>query len=78
MYICIAQIHNKTPLMRCLWSTRDQTNAVSGHAETALAPQLNDADSQVVYSKLSDQQWRRQNIKGAATYAWYSQSRKNI
>jgi len=32
----------------------DQTNAFSGHTETALAPQLDDADIQAVNSKLWD------------------------
>jgi len=44
MYICIA--HNEL-----LVKHRYQTNSFSGHAENALARQLDDADSQAVNTR---------------------------
>jgi len=45
----------------------------SVHADIALTPQLDDADSQAVNSKLWDQQQRGTSAEGAASDAWYSQ-----
>jgi len=56
----------KTPLKHCLQSAETKQynctftylyfNVFSRHAETALAPQLDEADSQAVNSKLWDHQ----------------------